>query len=116
MKITDSSKEYTCAVLEVLTIIGGKWRIPILWRLAQAQTPLRYNELKRQLDGITNIMLTRSLREMEEKDLIFRKVHHAIPPHVEYSLSTQAKKLIPALELVNQWGQEWLEKTESAKK
>lgn len=91
-----------CPVMDALNVIGGKWRIPILWKLANQ--PLRYNELKRQLTGITNIMLTRSLRELEENGLVLRTVFEAIPPHVEYALTKEGKQLIPALLIIKDWG------------
>lgn len=95
-------EENYCPVMKALNVIGGKWRIPILWKLSDE--PLRYNELRRKLKGITNIMLTRSLRELEEKNLIIRTVHEVIPPHVEYALSAEGEKLIPALTIIKDWG------------
>lgn len=91
-----------CPVMDALNVIGGKWRIPILWKLAEH--PLRYNELKRQLTGITNIMLTRSLRDLEDHGLIMRTVYEVIPPHVEYKLSKEGERLIPALRIIKDWG------------
>ncbi len=92
-----------CPVLQALNIIGGKWRIPILWKLTDSN--LRYNELKRRLEGITNIMLTRSLKELEEYGLINRTQYSEIPPHVEYSLTEEGKKLVPALVCIKEWGE-----------
>lgn len=94
-----------CAVTHALEIIGGKWRLPIIWELS-AQESMRYNELKRRLDGITNIMLTRSLRGLEEHGLVKRAEICRIPPHVEYSLTESCKRLLPALEIINEWGKE----------
>jgi len=106
------AKEYyknsECALSGILNIIGAKWRVPILWYLAEK--PLRYNELKRCLHGVTNIMLTRSLREMEEANLIIRKEYEVVPPHVEYSLTERAQELIPALAMMNDLGKKWLTK------
>lgn len=102
-------KDSECALSGILNIIGAKWRVPILWYLAEG--PLRYNELKRRLKGVTNIMLTRSLREMEEADLIIRKECETVPPHVEYSLTEKAKELIPALSVMNDLGKKWLGKS-----
>lgn len=96
-----------CAVVRALEIIGGKWRLPIIWQLS-AQESMRYNELKRHLDGITNIMLTRALQGLEEHGLVQRVEYSRIPPHVEYSLTESCKKLLPALEIINQWGKEQL--------
>lgn len=92
-----------CAVTHALEIIGGKWRLPIIWELS-AQESIRYNELKRRLDGITNIMLTRSLQGLEEHKLVRRVELCQIPPHVEYSLTESCKQLLPALEIINEWG------------
>lgn len=71
---------------------------------------LRYNELRRQLKGITNIMLTRSLKELEEYNLVNRIQYSEIPLHVEYSLSEQGKQLIPALLIIKDWGEKMTDK------
>lgn len=92
-----------CAVTHALNIIGGKWRLPIIWQLS-TQDSMRYNELKRHLEGITNIMLTRSLQDLEENGLVSRKEFSQIPPHVEYSLTESCKQLLPALDIINEWG------------
>jgi DNA-binding HxlR family transcriptional regulator len=94
-----------CAVIYALEIIGGKWRLPIIWELS-AQESMRYNELKRHLNGITNIMLTRALQGLEKHNLVVRVERSQIPPHVEYSLTESCKRLLPALEIINQWGEE----------
>ena len=93
-----------CPVLHALNLLGGKWRLPIIWNLLDGG--LRYNQLKRQLQGITNIMLTRSLQDLEECGLVTRVQHSEIPPHVEYFLTEHAKKLIPAMEIFQEWGEE----------
>jgi len=93
-----------CPVLHALNILGGKWRLPIIWNLLDGG--LRYNQLKRQLQGITNIMLTRSLKDLEERGLVKRIQHSEIPPHVEYHLTEHAKKLIPAMVIFQEWGKE----------
>lgn len=92
-----------CAVIHALEIIRGKWRLPIIWELS-AQESMRYNELKRHLNGITNIMLTRALQGLEEHGLVNRTEYNQIPPHVEYSLTESCRELLPALEIINQWG------------
>lgn len=96
-----------CPVLYALNIIGGKWRLPILWHLRDSS--LRYNQLKRELNGITNIMLTRSLQDLEGYGLVKRIQHSEIPPHVEYFLTENAKKLIPVIETIHEWGIEQLQ-------
>jgi len=94
---------HKCAVMHALEIIGGKWRLPIIWELS-AQESMRYNELKRHLNGITNIMLTRALQGLEEHHLVNRVAYSQIPPHVEYSLTESCREILPALEIINQWG------------
>ena len=94
-----------CGVMYALDIIGGKWRLPIIWRLS-AKESMRYNELKRTLDGVTNIMLTRALQALEEHGLVQREEISRIPPHVEYSLTESCKRLLPALRIINAWGEE----------
>ena len=82
-----------CAVVHALEIIGGKWRLPIIWELS-TQESMRYNELKRHLNGITNIMLTRALQGLEEHGLVNRIEYNQIPPHVEYSLTEGCRELL----------------------
>lgn len=96
-----------CPVIHALEILGGKWRLAIIWELS-TQESMRYNELKRRLGGITNIMLTRSLQALEEYKLVNRVEYNKIPPHVEYSLTKGCKELLPALEIINQWGKKQL--------
>ncbi|NRY59025.1 winged helix-turn-helix transcriptional regulator [Clostridium beijerinckii] len=92
-----------CPVLRALEIIGGKWRLPIIWEISVSKS-IRYNELKRSIPGITNIMLTRSLQALEEHGLIKRTEYNKIPPHVEYSLTNHCNDLLPALAIINEWG------------
>ena len=94
-----------CVMVYAMDVLGGKWRLPIMWKLYQNKT-MRYNELKRSLTGITNIMLTRSLRELEESGLVIRKEYDQIPPKVEYSLTKDSEELGPALEIIFKWGRE----------
>ena len=93
-----------CPVVHTLNIISGKWRLLILHHLLNGG--LRYNQLKRQMHGITNIMLTRSLRHLEKYGLVKRIQHSEIPLHVEYFLTEHAKKLAPAMMFILKWGEE----------
>ena len=97
--------QQNCVMIYAMDIIGGKWRLPIIWKLYQNKT-MRYNELKRNLVGITNIMLTRSLQSLEENGLVTRVVFNQIPPRVEYSLTDNCLQLVPALETIYNWGHE----------
>lgn len=100
--------DHICPIVYALSIIGQKWKIPILWHLADEGT-LRYNELKRGVYGITNIMLTKSLQELEEHHLIHREQFDTIPPKVEYSLTERGKTLIPLLREFDMWGRSQIE-------
>lgn len=97
-----------CPVLYSMSILGQRWKLPILWHLADEGT-LRYNELKRGIPLITNIMLTQSLRELEKSFLIERRNYDSIPPKVEYSLTERGKSLIPILKQIHEWGRDQME-------
>ena len=97
-----------CPILHVFRRIGGKWKLPILWHLADQET-VRYNELKRSVRGVTNVMLAKCLRELEDFGLVIRQQYNEVPPRVEYSLTNRGKTLLPALEQLYAWGREQLE-------
>ena len=92
-----------CPLTLALSLIGGKWRLPIIWALSVNGT-LRYNALKKNIEGITNMMLTQSLKELEANEIVYREQYNEIPPRVEYSLTDNGLKLIPALKALAQWG------------
>ncbi|MCC3863757.1 helix-turn-helix transcriptional regulator [Terrisporobacter petrolearius] len=93
----------SCPLTFALNLIGGKWRLPIIWSLHKNET-MRYNELKRDIQGITNMMLTQALKELESYGIINRKQFMEIPPRVEYSLTDNGESLIPALKALANWG------------
>ena len=97
--------EYKCPIIHALDIIGGKWKLPILWHLADKKS-VRYNELRRSVKGITNMMLTKCLRDLEEHGLIQREQYQEIPPRVEYMLTRRGEQLLPALKKLYAWGEE----------
>lgn len=95
-----------CPILYAMELIGQKWKLPILWYIADAENQvLRYKELERKVVGITATMLTKCLRELENDGLIHREQYPTIPPTVEYSLTERGRTLIPALETVYQWAE-----------
>ena len=102
---SDNIYETKCPIIYALNIVGQKWKLPIMWYLFKNETT-RYNELKRRVKGITNMMLTKSLRELEERMLIVRTQYETIPPKVEYSLTERGKALLPALDELYIWGEE----------
>ncbi|MBR1672353.1 MAG: helix-turn-helix transcriptional regulator [Fretibacterium sp.] len=95
-----------CPILYAMKVIGQKWKLPILWYIADAEgQTLRYKELERRVVGITATMLTKCLKELETDNLIHREQYSTIPPTVEYSLTERGRTLIPALESVYQWAE-----------
>lgn len=91
-----------CPVATTVQLIGSKWKILIIRNLMQR--PWRFNELKRDLTGISQKVLTDSLRSMELDGIIKRKTYPEIPPHVEYSLSDLGKSMKPIIEAMAEWG------------
>ena len=91
-----------CPVATTVQLIGSKWNLLILRNLLQR--PWRFNELKRSLDGISQKVLTDSLRSMEEDGLITRTVYPEVPPHVEYALSETGESMRPILMAMQSWG------------
>lgn len=91
-----------CPVAITVQLIGSKWKILIIRNLMQR--PWRFNELKRDLTGISQKVLTDSLRSMELDGIVKRKIYPEVPPHVEYSLSDLGKSMKPIIEAMAQWG------------
>lgn len=100
-------KEYCCPVGAAIDEIGGKWKPLILWALKDGK--LRFSEINRTLTTITQRMLTKQLRELEKDNLVNRKVYAEVPPKVEYSLTEKGKSVIPILESLCKWGEEYCE-------
>ena len=92
-----------CRVDDALGILVGKWKPIILLHLLHSDK-MRFNELKRNMPGITQKMLTQQLRELEEEDIIARKVYPQVPPKVEYSMTEYGTSLQPILEAMHEWG------------
>lgn len=92
-----------CALCYALTAIEGKWKLPVLFVLCMNGS-LRYNTLKRAL-GITNMMLSSTLKELEEYGLVSRTQYNEVPPRVEYEATELARELEPALTAFGAWGE-----------
>ena len=91
-----------CPVATTVQIIGSKWKLLILRNLLSR--PWRFNELKKDLEGISQKVLTESLRSMEEDGIITRTVYPEVPPHVEYALSDLGESMRPILDAMKDWG------------
>ena len=98
-----AKKPYACGVGPAFEVIGGKWKAVILWEL-QARA-LRFGELKRVVEGISEKMLVQQLRELEADGLVSRKVFHEVPPKVEYATSRLGASLNAALAPLADWGE-----------
>lgn len=99
-----------CPIIYSMKILGSKWKIPILWYLL-LNDGQHYNELKRTVGGITNTMLTKSLRELEADQLITRNSAGTVPPSVTYHLTDMGKDLINTLGAMFDWGKKHMEHT-----
>ena len=91
-----------CPVATTVQLIGNKWKLLIIRNLLNR--PWRFNELKKDLDGISQKVLTDSLRSMEEDGIITRTVYPEVPPRVEYALSELGETMRPILASMEQWG------------
>lgn len=96
-----------CPVAIMLRLLGGKWKIIIIYRLMEGTK--RFNELHRSMPKVTQRMLTSQLRELELDQIVDRKVYAQVPPKVEYSLTDLGISLCPVLKQVEQWGEYYLQ-------
>lgn len=91
-----------CPVATTVEIIGSKWKLLIIRNLRER--PWRFNELKRDLEGISQKVLTDSLRSLEQDGIITRTVYPEVPPRVEYALSELGESMRPILDAMADWG------------
>lgn len=91
-----------CALQGALESIGGKWKLPILCSLSQ-NGKSRYNELLHSIRGISNTMLSQTLKELEKDRLIIRREYLEVPVRVEYELSEKSKRLQPIVSDLIRW-------------
>lgn len=91
-----------CPVATTVQLIGSKWKLLILRNLLQR--PWRFNELRKDLEGISQKVLTDSLRSMEDDGIITRTVYPEVPPRVKYALSELGESMRPIIKAMEQWG------------
>lgn len=106
MKTKDELPE--CPVATTVQLIGSKWKLLILRNLMQR--PWRFNELRKNLDGISQKVLTESLRSMEEDGIITRTIYPEVPPRVEYALSPLGESMRSIIMAMEQFGRDYKEK------
>ncbi len=99
-----------CPVATTVQLIGSKWKLLIMRNLLER--PWRFNELKKDLDGISQKVLTDSLRSMEADGIITRTVYPEVPPRVEYALSDIGESMRPILTAMQKWGEDYKKSTD----
>jgi Predicted transcriptional regulators len=92
-----------CAVDATMSVIEGRWKATILCKLIMKGT-LRFNQLMKEMSGVSPRILTKQLREMERDGLVIREVFPEVPPRVEYTITPRGKGLAPILTAMAQWG------------
>lgn len=105
------TKSVSCPVETTLDLIAGRWKVLAIQQLMDGAK--RFNQLQRELGGITHRTLTKQLREMEAQKLIVRKDFQQIPPRVEYALTPLGKSLKPVLHAMHEWAEKHGDKTKA---
>jgi len=100
--------EYSCGLEAALEVVGGKWKVLILWALGS--TPRRFSELRRRIPGISEKMLIQHLKEMQSDGIVTRKDYREVPPRVEYAMTPFGLSLCEALAPLCAWGQQHMER------
>ena len=103
VKIGILTEAGNCPVTSLIIMLQGKWKFQIIYEMC-IKSPIRFGELRKNIDGITNTMLTSSLRELEKDGLVSRIQFNEIPPHVEYSLTDKGTALLPVFYAMTKWG------------
>lgn len=102
-----NESEEDCPIRRVLELLSGRWRPQIIYTLYKHPS-CRFGELQRAMPRVTNAMLTATLRDLERIGIVDRQQFNEIPPHVEYSLTTKGKALLPIFYEMTVWGEEYL--------
>ena len=105
---------YGCSVEATLSVIAGRWKPVIIFKLLYSDV-LRFGELKREINGVTQRMLTNQLRELEDDKIIERRVYAEVPPRVEYSLTDYGRTLEPIMMAMREWGARHTSRLEQSK-
>jgi len=103
------SKEDICPTETALELIGGKWKGIILYHLCSGTK--RFNEFMKLMPDITQRMLTKQLRELEQFNIVHREVYPQVPPKVEYSLTVLGEQLRPVIVELERWGENYLKQS-----
>jgi DNA-binding HxlR family transcriptional regulator len=99
------NQEFTCEKELTMSIISGKYKVVIIWHLGN-EGPHRFGELFRLFHGISNRILTKQLRDLEQDGIIARHIYPVVPPKVEYYLTERGETLLPIVDEIYRWGKE----------
>ncbi len=112
--MTEEEDIFDCPIGEVFSIIAGQWKPEILWYLKDG--PLRFNQLQRSINGVSQKMLTQQLRELQRDGLVKRTQYEQIPPRVEYESTDLALSLEPIFDILKEWIEDHRNSIHGAKK
>ena len=111
-EITYNVYHKTCPSRQVLDIIANKWTALVIGTLNDG--PCRFSQLKREIDGISQKMLTQTLRELERNGIVSRTIYAEVPPRVEYELTSLGQSLKKPLDQVRDWAEQHIDQIHSA--
>lgn len=96
-------KVFSCPVALASNVINGKWKLQIIHQLSVSRL-LRFGELKKRINNVSEKMLIQHLKELENDGLVKRKVYPVVPPRVEYELTANGEAFKPVLDAMRNWG------------
>jgi len=99
-------KKYACHLDLGMEILKGKWKSLILYHLTEE--PVRFLELQRRVEGISQKVLNEQLKALESEGLVNRKIYPEVPPRVEYFIAKKGADLMPALRIITDWAQKYM--------
>ena len=100
-------QDMLCPINYLTNMLGGRWKLHVLCILESGGT-VRFGQIKKKLDNISNVMLSKTLKELEQDGIIIRHQYNEVPPHVDYTLTEKGKNVIPALIMLSQWAQKYM--------
>lgn len=99
---TQSDADQICGMSLAIDVVGGKWKMHLMWVLAEG--PVRFGQIRRMLDGVSEKVLAENLRQLEASGVVHRELYAEVPPRVEYSLTPLGESLNEALAPLEIWG------------
>lgn len=105
-ELSEAKASATCAIADVWEVLGRRWTLHILKNLS-TRNVIRFNELKRALDGVSSTVLAGRLLELEREGLVTKKIYPEVPPRVEYSMTPQARELEVIIKELARWANKW---------